>query len=173
VLNSYTTDTTAASLLQELAIKSPNDKGFSLEKGLITHQGRIYIGENLSLQTKLISSLHDSAFGGHSGIQATYQRIKQLYFWPGLKLAVENYVKQCQICQQAKSMHTKPAGLLQPLPPPTKPWQEITLDFIEGLPTSEGANSILVVVDRLTKYAHFLPLHHPYTAQSVSKLFVD
>jgi hypothetical protein len=173
VLNSYITDATATTLLQELAIHSPNDKGFSLDKGVIQYKNRMYIGENLALQTKLISSLHDSAVGGHSGIQATYQRIKQLYYWPGLKLAVENYVKQCQICQQAKSLRTKPAGLLQPLPPPTTPWHEITLDFIEGLLNSDGANSILVVVDRLTKYAHFLPLHHPYTATSVSKLFVD
>jgi hypothetical protein len=173
VLHTYTTDKQATKLLQSLAIKSPNDKGFYLERGLIKHQGRLYIGENLALQTKLISSLHDSAVGGHSGIQATYQRIKQLYYWPGLKMAVENFVKQCQICQQAKSLHTKLAGLLQPLPPPTLPWHEITLDFMEGLPSSEGANSILVVVDRLTKYAHFLPLHHPYTAVSVAKLFVD
>lgn len=62
---------------------------------------------------------------------------------------------------------------MQPLRPPDAPWQDITLDFIEGLPNSEGANSVLVVVDRLTKYAHFLTLHHPYTATSVSKLFVD
>jgi len=173
VLNSYTTDTTATALLQELAVHSPNDKGFRLKKGMILYKDRLYIGENLALQTKLISSLHDSAVGGHSGIHATYQRIKQLYYWPGLKLAVEQYVKQCQVCQQAKPLHSKPAGLLQPLPPPEKPWQDITLDFIDGLPNSDGANSILVVVDRLTKYAHFLPLHHPYTAVSVSKLFVD
>ncbi|KAM0826813.1 hypothetical protein ACQ4PT_068628 [Festuca glaucescens] len=173
VLNTYATDPIATELLQTLAVHSPNDKGFYLEKGLIKHQGRIYIGDNLALQTKLISSLYDSAVGGHSGIQATYQRIKQLYYCPGLKMAVVNFVKQCQVCQQAKSIHTKPAGLLQPMPPPKAPWQDITLDFIEGLPTSDGANSVLVVVDRLTNYAHFLPLHHPYTATSVSKLFVD
>lgn len=91
VLNTYTTDKAATDLLQTLTVHSPNDKGFYVEKGLIKHQGRIYIGENLALQTKLISSLHDSAVGGHSGIQATYQRIKQLYYWPGLKLAVENF----------------------------------------------------------------------------------
>lgn len=173
VLNSYTTDTVTSQLLQELAIHSPNDKGFSLEKGLLKYKGRLVIGDNLALQTKLIAALHDSAIGGHSGIHASYQRIKQLYYWPGMKLAVENFVKQCLVCQQAKHTHQKPAGLLQPLPPPTAPWLEITMDFIEGLPVSEGANSILVVVDRLTKYAHFLPLKHPYTAASVSKLFVD
>jgi hypothetical protein len=62
---------------------------------------------------------------------------------------------------------------LQPLPPPQKPWQDITMDFIECLPVSEGANSILVVVDHLTKYAHFIPLKHPCTPASVSKIFID
>jgi hypothetical protein len=88
VLNTYTTDPTTTELLQTLAVHSPNDKGFYLEKGLIKHQGRLYIGANMAMQTKLIASLHDSAVGGHSGIHATYQRIKQLYYWPGLKSAV-------------------------------------------------------------------------------------
>ena len=173
VLNSYHTDTEMMTLLQQLAIHSPDDKGYALEHGLIKYKGRLVIGENLALQTKLVASLHDSAVGGHSGIQATYQRAKKLYYWPGMKLAVELFVKQCPICQHAKHPHTRPAGLLQPLPPPQAPWQEITMDFVEGLPMSDGANVILVVVDRLTKYALFLPLHHPYTATTVSKLFVD
>jgi len=173
VLNSYATDPAMTTLLQELAIHSPNGRGYSLENGIIKYHDRMVIGENLALQTKLIAALHNSAIGGHSGMQATYKRIKPLYYWSGMKLAVENFVKQCIICQQAKHLHTKPAGLLQPLPPPAAPWQEITMDFIEGLPTSDGSNTILVVVDRLTKYAHFIPLHHPYTAATVAKLFVD
>ena len=173
VSNSYVTDTVATQLLQELAIQSPNAKGYALKKGLITYKGRMYIGANLALQTKLIAAHHDTAVGGHSGIQATYHRLKQLYYWPGLKVAVENYIHQCIVCQQAKHTNSKPAGLLQPLPPPDSPWTELTMDFIEGLPNSECANSILVVVDRLTKYAHFLPLHHPFTATSVAKVFLD
>ena len=119
VSNSYVTDTVATQLLQELAIQSPNAKGYALKKGLITYKGRMYIGANLALQTKLIAAHHDTAVGGHSGIQATYHRLKQLYYWPGLKVAVENYIHQCIVCQQAKHTNTKPAGLLQPLPPPT------------------------------------------------------
>lgn len=173
VTNSYTTDALATTLLQELAVHSPNEKGFSLEHGLIKYKGRLFIGDNSALKTKLLASLHDSAIGGHSGAQASYQRIKQLYYWTGLKVDVENYVRRCVVCQMAKHSHQKPVGLLQPLPPPVLPWQEVTMDFIEGLPVSDGANSILVVVDRLTKYAHFLPLKHPFTAASVSKVFID
>jgi hypothetical protein len=131
------------------------------------------IGSNLALQTKLIAQLHDTPMGGHSGIQATYQRAKKLYYWPGMKLAVELYVRQCSVCQHAKHSNTRPAGLLQPLSPPAHPWEEITMDFIEGLPMSDNANVILVVVDRLTKYAHFLPLKHPYTAVTVATVYLD
>jgi hypothetical protein len=90
-----------------------------------------------------------------------------------MKLAVELFVRQCQVCQQAKHSNLKPAGLLQPLPPPKGAWQDISMDFIDGLPLSDGANVILVVVDRLTKYAHFIPLCHPYTAKSVAKAYVE
>jgi hypothetical protein len=131
VLNSYTNDSAMTILLQELAVQSPNEKGYALENGLITYKGRMVIGDNLALQTKLIVALHSSAVGGHSGIHATYKRLKPLYYWIGMKSVVENFVKQC---------------LLQPLPPPQGPWQEITIDFIEGIPLSDHANTILVVV---------------------------
>jgi hypothetical protein len=173
VMNSYITDPDMTVLLQHLAVQSPNDKGYSLENGIVKLQGRIVIGANLALQTKVIAQLHDTPVGGHSGIQATYQRVKKLFYWPGMKLAVELFVRQCPVCQQAKHSNTKPAGLLQPLPPPTGAWRDITMDFIEGLPLSDNANVILVVVDRLTKYAHFIPLRHPYTAASVAKAYLD
>jgi hypothetical protein len=173
VLNSYTNNPAMQSLLQQLAIVSPNEQDYTLEQGLIKYKGRLVIGENLALQTKLLATLHDNAVGGHSGIHAIYQRAKKLYYWPGPKLSTELFVKQCQTCQQAKHLHSKPGGLLQPLPPPEAPWQAITMDFIEGLPISDGANVILVIVDRLTKCSHFIPLHHPYTAATVAKQFVD
>jgi transposase InsO family protein len=111
--------------------------------------------------------------GGHSGDDATYQRIKRLFAWKGLKAQVKDFIRQCDVCQHAKHSHSPPAGLLQPLPIPSGPWREITMDFIDGLPMSEGYNTILVVVDRFTKFAHFLPLRHPYTAQTVARVFID
>jgi hypothetical protein len=168
VLNSYATDSVAQDLLTQLAIKSPNEQGFSLHQGIIRYKGKVWIAHNAALQTRLINALHASVIGGHSGVQATYQRIKKLFHWKGLKLDVEQFVKQCSICQQAKHSHNHPAGLLQPLPIPHGAWQEWTMDIIEGLPASDGYNSILVVVDRYTKYAHFIPLKHPFTAHTVA-----
>ena len=90
-----------------------------------------------------------------------------------MKAAVAKFMKECQICQQAKVEHIKPPGLLQPLLVPDQAWQVVCVDFIEGLPTSGNANCIMVVVDKLSKFAHFVPLRHPYTAQKVAQAFLD
>lgn len=99
--------------------------------------------------------------------------IKKMFCWSGLKTDVELFVKQCAVCQQAKSPKQYPSGLLHPLPVPAGAWQDLTMDFIEKLPRSEGYDTILVVVDRFTKYAHFFPLKHPFTAQGVAQIMVD
>jgi len=173
VLNSYTTDSRAQQLLQRLAITSPDNQGYSLDRGLIWYQGKVWIGSNSALQTKLIATCHSSALGGHSGIAATYYRLKKHFAWKGMKQDVENFVKQCTIYQHAKHSLQHPMSLLQPLPIPQGVWQNLTMDFIEGLPKSEGCSVILVIVDRLTKYAHFLPVKHPYTAATIAQLFMD
>jgi len=86
-----------------------------------------------------------------------------------MKTNVDTYVKQCSIYQQMKHSHDHPAGLLQPLPIPAGAWQDfVKRDFVEGLPKSDGYSVILVVVDRLTKFAHFIPLKHPYTSVTVA-----
>ena len=173
VLNSYHIDPVAHTLLQSLAITSPDDKGYYLENGVNKYKQHIWVGQNSALRTKVIAALHASPIGGHSGIQSTYYKVKHLFHWKGLKQDVEDFVKQCAVCQQAKHEHTHPAGLLQPLPIPEGAWQDISLDFIEDLPLSGGCNVILVVVDRFTKYAHFLSLKHPFTASQVAKLLLD
>ena len=130
VLNSYATDPQAQQLLQQLALSSPNEQGFSLEKGLIWSKGKIWIGQNSALQTRLVSFSHSSAIGGHSGIAVTYQRLKQFFAWKGMKVDVENYIKQCNICQQAKHSNTHPMGLLNPLPIPKDISKDLSMDFI-------------------------------------------
>jgi hypothetical protein len=102
--------------------------------------------------------------GGHSGFPNTYQRLKQMFYWRGMKSVIRDFVSACLTCQQAKPDRSRLPGLLQPLPLPAAAWQMISLDFVEGLPKSRNANCILVVVDSFTKYAHFLPLLHPFTA---------
>ena len=118
-------------------------------------------------------ALHDSPVGGHSGFPVTYRRIKQLFSWPSMKTIVKQYVSSCSTCQQAKPDRSKYPGLLQPLPIPKQAWEVISMDFVEGLPRSANANTILVVVDTFSKYSHFLPLLHPFSALKVAQLFMD
>lgn len=134
VVNSYVNDPFTQTLLVELAITGHNSNGFSLVEGLLRKDGKIWVGANVSLQCKLITAFHASSLGGHSGIQATYQRLKKLFSWSGMKLAVEEFVKQCSICQHAKHENCKYPGLPQPLPLAKGVWQNLTMDFIEGLP---------------------------------------
>lgn len=173
VLNSYVTDQEAQTLIIQLAVKSPNEHGYDLHQGLVRKDQTLWVGNNSAVRTKIIAALHATAVGGHSGILATYNRLKKLFYWKGLKQDVDNFVKQCEVCQQAKHELIPPPGLLQSLPVPQGAWQDITMDFIEGLPKSERYDTILVVVDRFSKYAHFIPLTHPFNAQVVAQAVFD
>ena len=96
------------------------------------------------------------------------KRLGNVLYWKGLKKYVRKFVREYQICQQYKPDYSAYPGLLQPLLVPDKVWNDISMDFIERLPKSRGMTVILVVVDRLSKYAHFIPLAHPYSAASVA-----
>lgn len=86
---------------------------------------------------------------------------------------IQAYVRECTICQMHKPDQVASPGLLQPLPIPGRIWEAISMDFVEGLPPSKGKQVILIVVDRLSKYAHFLALAHPCTVLDVARLFLD
>lgn len=90
-----------------------------------------------------------------------------------MKSIIKTYVQTCAVCQQVKPDRAKYPGLLQPLPVPKKAWQSVSLDFVEGLPKSGRFDCILVVVDQFSKYAHFLPLAHPFTAAQVATAYID
>jgi len=85
---------------------------------------------------------------------------------------MKEFLQQCDVCQRFKTDCMQLTGLLQPLPIPTQIWTDVSMDFIEGLPSSNGYTVIMVVVDRLTKYAHFVALKHPFSTVSVAKEFV-
>jgi len=146
---------------------------YSVDDGIIRHQGRVWLGSNKLAQQHVLQAIHCSGVGGHSGFQSTYYRIRHLFSWPGMKAAIAQFVKECQICQQAKTEHVKPPGLLQPLLIPDQAWQVVCMDFIEGLPKSQKFDTIMVVIDKYTKYAHFIPLAHPFAALTVAQAYLD
>ena len=134
--------------------------------------GRVYLCPTSTLIPLILADSHSSPVGGHFGFYKTLHRITQSFTWPKMRQHVKEFLQNCEICQQYRTDCMKPSGLLQPLPIPTRMWADISMDFIEGLPVSNGYSIIMVVVDRLTKYGHFIPLKHPFTAATVAKTFV-
>ncbi|KAH9801520.1 Integrase catalytic domain-containing protein [Citrus sinensis] len=101
------------------------------------------------------------------------QNITELRGFLGLTGYYRKFVKGCETCERVKATTLKPAGLLQSLPIPFQLWDDISIDFIEGLPSSQGKDAIIVVVDRLSKSTHFISLTHPFTAKTVAEKFID
>lgn len=170
---SYTHNTHAQKILVNLQNVPDPKKRFHLQDGLIYFRNRQWLGGANQLQLQMLRAFHDSTVGGHSGFPVTYRRLRSLFAWPKMKQQVRNYVQTCNICQQAKPERVNYPGLLQPLPTPEGAWHTITMDFIDGLPQSRKFNCILVIVDKFTRYAHFLPLQHPFTAAKVALSFLD
>jgi hypothetical protein len=96
-----------------------------------------------------------------------------MFYWPDMKADIQSFVQACAVCQQAEPDQAKYPGLLQPLHVPSASWEVVSMDFVEGLPKLASANAILVVVDKFSKIGHFIPLHHPFTAATVAKVFMD
>ena len=136
------------------------------------HKGKIYLGSYDVLKGVVLQQVHNSPLGGHSGFLKTLHRVKRDFSWPGLREDVRKHDRECDACQRLKVETCSIAGLLQPLPIPDKPWLDVSMDFVEGLPKSQSKDVVLVVVDRLTKFVHFVPLSHPYTAAKVATLYL-
>jgi hypothetical protein len=115
-----------------------------------------------------VGTIHED---GHEGVHRTLHRLRRDFHFPNMRHLVQEFVRSCPTCQRYKSEHLHPAGLLMLLPVPSAVWADISLDFVEALPRVNGKTIILSVVDRFSKYYHFTPLVHPYTAASVAHTF--
>jgi hypothetical protein len=173
VQNSYLFDPQATNLLSKLSLQLDVVTHFTFKDGLLRYTSRIWIGQDPALHSQIISSLHNSPVGGHSGFPITYRRLKQMFAWKGMKCAVQQYVQHCQVCIQAKLDRARYPGKLQHLPIPQEACHTVSLNFIEGLPRSGSASCILVIVDKFTCYAHFIALSHTYTTSSVAMAFMN
>jgi hypothetical protein len=141
---------------------------WALVDGMVAFEGRLYIPPVSPLLQEILAAVHND---GHEGIHHTLHRLRRDFHFPNMCRLVQDFVKACVICQQYKSDHLRPAGLLQPLPVPSVVWADNGIDFIEALPKVQGKTVILSVVDRFSKYCQFFPLAHPYTAESVAHAF--
>ncbi|KAL0445454.1 UNVERIFIED_CONTAM: Transposon Tf2-11 polyprotein [Sesamum latifolium] len=137
----------------------------------MTKENHLYLPKGGDLRKSLISECHDTLWAGHQGEERTYALVQRAYYWPQMQDDVETYVRTCLICQQDKEDHQKKAGLLQPLPIPTRPWESVSMDYISGLPKVVDLGSIIVVVDQLSKYATFIAAPKHVTAEGMAHLF--
>ncbi|KAL0536800.1 hypothetical protein IC582_025762 [Cucumis melo] len=147
---------------------------FSLSSdGGLLFERRLCVPSDSAVKTELLSEAHSSPFSMHPGSTKMYQDLKRVYWWRNMKREVAEFVSKCLVCQQVKAPRQKPAGLLQPLSIPEWKWENVSMDFITGLPrTLRGFTVIWVVVDRLTKSAHFVPGKSTYTASKWAQLYM-
>ena len=171
----YAFDTHATAVFSKIA-NGGTVNGYSVEDELLWYQTRsgsrrLYVPK--ALRCEVLRKAHDHALSGHGGIVTTVEKVSRSFWWPEMRSAAEEYALTCPDCQRLKPRNTLKPGLLQSLPVPERIWTDLTMDFIVGLPEVRGQDSIYVVVDRLSKYAHFIPCSSTITAEGVARLFLN
>ncbi len=182
ILRAQSKDPSIADLIHSLSFpEEPRDdnlqerlKGYSLSDGLLFFNDLLYVPDSPNLRLSILAQVHDSPSAGHFGQAKTFELLTRDYWWPSCRAFVNDYVKSCDICARGKASRHKPYGPLQPLPVPDQPWLDISWDFITGLPTSPNGNdAILVIVDRFSKMAHFIPCSSTIDAQGLAQVYID
>jgi hypothetical protein len=144
------------------------------EQGVVKYKNRLVVPGNEELRRKILDEAHQSKLSIHPGSNKMYHDLRQLYWWSNMKQDITRYITECDICGRVKADHLWRLGFLQPLPIPVWKWEDISMDFITGLPrTAKGHDSIWFIVDHLTKTAHFLLVGTRYTASQYAKLYFD
>ncbi|KAJ9544596.1 hypothetical protein OSB04_024303 [Centaurea solstitialis] len=142
-------------------------------RGLLTRHGRVWVPLAGGARQTLLEEAHKSRFSIHPGATKMYRDLRVDYWWPGLKREVARYVESCLTCLKVKAEHQRPHGKMQPLEIPEWKWKNITMDLITKLPkTPRKFDAIWVIVDRLTKSAHFLAIRESFTSEQLAELYV-
>ena len=142
-----------------------------MEAGVLYYRGKIYV-PNSNLQRRITALCHDSKIAGHPGQWKTLELVSRNYWWPQMSRYVGRYVSTCDLCLRTKSTRSPLVGELHLLPIPDAPWDTISVDFIVELPQSDGKDAIMVVVDSITKRAHFIDMVTMLSAIGAAQLYV-
>jgi len=153
---------------------SPTD-GLLRGDGLLwTVDGRFYVPADRDMQMKLLFEAHDAPTGGHLGEKKTLHKLQRTCYWAGMRKDIEDYVRGCVVCAAVKPSQQAPAGLLQPLPIPHRPWEVISIDFVGPfVKTKDYYDSILVIIDKLSKMGHFIPTSMGITSEKTARLLIN
>jgi hypothetical protein len=156
-------------------VRTGQQTDFSIDDtDVLWFKNRLVVPKVPELRQLILDEAHSTRFSIHPGSNKMYQDLKQRFWWTNIKIEIAKYVARCDTCRRVKVEHLKPAGMLQPLPIPSWKWEDISMDFITSLPkTSRGFDSIWVIVDRLTKSAHFVLVKTDYRASDRGTQFVS
>jgi hypothetical protein len=140
---------------------------------ILRYRGIIYVPNSRELKNLILGEMHNVPYVGHPGYQKTIATVKSQYYWSCMKKEVVDFIAKCLACQKVKAEHRHPTGLLQPLPIPEWKWEVVTMDFITKLPrTNKQHDSIMVVVDKLTKAAHFIPVKFTHKEANIDDIYL-
>ena len=158
-----------------IGLGQSENEDFKLDaQGVLRFRDRICVPDDVDLKRMILEESHRSNLSIHPGATKMYQDLKILFWWSGMKREVAQFVYACLTCQKSKVEHQKPAGLMQPLEIPEWKWDSISMDFVTGLPnTSRGCDAIWVIVDRLTKSAHFIPINISYLVSKLAEIYTN
>ncbi|KAE8664148.1 Detected protein of unknown function [Hibiscus syriacus] len=141
---------------------------------VLCFKGRYCVPDDAELRQTILTEAHSSPYAMHPGGDKMYRNLRERYYWTGMKKDISDFVARCLTCQQVKAEHQHPSGLLQPIKIPEWKWERITMDFVTGLPmTPLKKDSVWVIVDRLTKSAHFIPVRVNYTLDKLARLYIS
>lgn len=174
----YKADPKPKQILQQLQTGVQCSKHISLAHcseidGKLLYNDRVYVPAYSPLILCLIQQNHDSPAAGHPGRSKTIELLQRQYYWPNLQKDVERYIRNCHPCQRSRTSRHAPYSILRPLPVPHRAWEDVSMDFVVGLPWSDGFNAILVVTCRLTKMRHLISCRDTTTAKDLARLYID
>jgi hypothetical protein len=162
-------------IIQKLSEGDPKFNCFWRDdKGVVWFCQRLVIPQDPDLKKEILDEAHLSKFTIHPGSTKMYRDLRENFWWSNMKGEIAEYVSGCDTCQRIKASHQKTACQMQPLSIPAWKWDDISMDFIVGLPlTPRKHDSIWVIVDQLTNTAHFIPVHTTYSAERYAEIYVD
>jgi hypothetical protein len=142
-------------------------------EGVLWFKDRLIMTRRVALKKKILDEAHTSRYSIHLGSTKMYHDLRQQFWWTRMKRDTTHYVSECDTCQKVKADYIKPGGLLQHLSIQDWKWDDISVDFIVGLPLiARKYNSIWVIVDRLTKSSHFIPVNTNYNSQKYAEIYI-
>ncbi|GKF02156.1 putative reverse transcriptase domain-containing protein, partial [Tanacetum coccineum] len=165
--------------------KEASDESVGLQRGLdelierrsdgaLYYLDRIWVPLKGDVRTLIMDEAHKSKSSVHPGADKMYYDLRDMYWWPGMKMDISVYVSKCLTCLKMKTEHQRQSGLLQQPEIPEWKWERIAMDFVMKLPrTSSGHDTIWVIMDRLTKLSHFIPMCEDYKMDRLARLYLN